>query len=102
MQKAGAARVARHTWLLMAGLLSVIPVFANDHKPIKPAPKADPELLEFLGSWRGGDGNGIDPLMFAHVDPVKLTKAKHQKADKPVPPSKDQPPNQMSYSELQP
>ena len=43
----------------------------------------DPELLEFLADWQGADGNWVDPMTFARIDPAKV-KA-HAPRNAPVP-----------------
>ncbi|MDE2234456.1 MAG: hypothetical protein KGL13_01885 [Gammaproteobacteria bacterium] len=94
--------MAKSVWMLMLGLLWAAGVYAADHKPAAPVPKVDPELLEFLGSWQGSDGGGVDPMMFARIDPKNISRNKTQKPAKPVP-SVKQPPNEpMEVWGLQP
>jgi len=86
--------VDKHYWLLMAALLFATSVFAADQKPVQPPPKADPELLEFLGTWQGSDGTWVDPMAFARIDPGKLTENRTTHEGKSTPPAKEPPPNQ--------
>ena len=61
---------------LLPGLMLIAPLHAAD----KPAPvhasaaasAADPALIEFLADWLGTDGQWVDPLTFADVDPTKV------------------------------
>lgn len=74
--------------LLMAALLCGSAAYAKTPKPAAPPPKADPALLEFLGSWQSSDGTWVDPMTFARIDPEKLTAEHARQTGKPVPPSK--------------
>lgn len=69
--------MASHSGLLLAALL-VLPAWADNPAPKTPAPppQADPELIEFIGSWQGANGQWVDPMTFASIDPAKL-KAAH-------------------------
>ncbi|MGB9428555.1 MAG: hypothetical protein WCC11_01545 [Gammaproteobacteria bacterium] len=73
----------------MTALLFSAPVFASQQKSVVPPPKADPALLEFLGSWQGADGKWVDPMTFARIDPDKLAAEHARREGKPLPPSKD-------------
>ena len=59
---------------LLPGLLLSLPL----HAAAKPAPahaastRADPALIEFLADWQGKDGQWVDPLTFADIDPAKV------------------------------
>ncbi len=86
--------MVKQGWLMTA-LLFAIPVFAADQKPVAPPPKADPALLEFLGSWRGSDGAWLDPMTFARIDPGKLAEEKAPRGGKPPVPAK-QPPSKQA------
>ena len=65
--------LARALAALLPGLLIAAPL----HAAAKPAPApaaasaADPALIEFLADWQGKDGQWVDPLGFADVDPAK-------------------------------
>lgn len=72
--------------LLLAALLGGASVFAQ--APKTPLPKADPALLEFLGSWQTSDGKWVDPMTFARIDPDKLTAERTRHDGKPLPSSK--------------
>lgn len=60
-------------WLAPVLMLAALPVLASNKPPAKkPAPKRpDPALLEFLGTWESPDGNWVDPMTFARIDPAK-------------------------------
>ncbi len=61
---------------LLPGLCFALPLHAAD----KPAPvhapaaakTADAALIEFLADWQGKDGQWVDPLTFADIDPAKV------------------------------
>lgn len=57
---------------LLPGLLLSLPLLAAN----APAPAAgsavDPALIEFLADWQGKDGQWVDPLTFADIDPAKV------------------------------
>jgi len=91
--------MVKQGWLVMTALLLAIPVFAADQKPVAPPPKADPALLEFLGSWRGSDGEWLDPMTFARIDPGKLAEEKARREGKPPVPAKQPPPKQAGDRE---
>lgn len=66
-------------------LLASLPLWAA--APAAPAQLPDDQLLEFLADWQGPDGNWLDPMTFASVDPAKVAAAKTktpQKAPAPV------------------
>ena len=75
--------MVRHAWLAAAVLLCAFPAFAGNEKAAPPPPKADPALLEFLGSWQGTDGQWVDPMTFASIDPSKVKEATAQRDGKP-------------------
>ena len=58
----------------LSGLCFSLPLHAAD----KPAPApaaataADPALIAFLADWQGKDGQWVDPLTFADIDPAKV------------------------------
>ncbi|MGA9852940.1 MAG: hypothetical protein WBR15_08430 [Gammaproteobacteria bacterium] len=84
--------MAKYAWLMVTALLCTVPVFAANPKPATPPPpKADPALLEFLGSWQGADGKWVDPMTFASIDPDKLAAENARREGKPLPP-KETPP----------
>ena len=92
--------MVKHGWLVPAVLLVAFPVFAAEQKPAPAPPKADPELLEFLGSWQGSDGKWVDPMTFARIDPGKLAADKARHASKtPPPPAKQPPANQAGWAQ---
>lgn len=89
--------MARYSWLLVTALLFTVSAFAANPKPATPAPtKVDPALLEFLGSWQASDGQWVDPMAFAHVDPSKLAQEKVRPEEQTSPPVKQAPPNLAS------
>ncbi|MGH8283265.1 MAG: hypothetical protein ACRESE_05410 [Gammaproteobacteria bacterium] len=89
--------MARYSWLLAIALLFTASAYTANPKPVSPPPqKVDPELLEFLGSWQASDGQWVDPLTFARVDPNKLTEDKAHPENKTSPPAKQAPPNLAS------
>ncbi|MGH8306655.1 MAG: hypothetical protein ACRER0_00125 [Gammaproteobacteria bacterium] len=89
--------MAKYTWLLVTALLFTVSVFAADPQPVtSPPQKVDPALLEFLGSWQTNDGQWVDPMTFARVDPDKLAKEKAHPENKTSPPAKQVPPNLAS------
>ena len=89
--------MVRHAWLAAVLLLCAFPAFAGGEKAAPPPPKADPALLEFLGSWQGTDGQWVDPMTFASIDPSKVKEASAQRDGKPsVPPAKANPPDKSA------
>lgn len=92
--------MAKLPTLLFTMLLLVAPAFAATQKTVSPPPKADPALLEFLGSWQTQDGKWVDPMTFARIDPGKLAAEHAHHTDKPLPPLKDgHPGNPLSGGE---
>jgi hypothetical protein len=85
--------VVRQLWLAIAILLCAAPVFAGEQKTVPPQPKVDPALLEFIGAWQASDGEWVDPMTFARIDPGKLTEEKARREGKTIPPAKQPPPN---------
>lgn len=80
---------ARLTAVLLPGLCFALPL----HAAGKPAPvpavagAADPALIEFLADWQGKDGQWLDPLTFADIDPAKVqtdAAKRHGKAPAPA------------------
>lgn len=66
---------------LLPGLLLTAPL----HAAAKPAPAAlaaDPALIEFLADWQGKDGQWVDPLTFADIDPAKVKADAAKRQDK--------------------
>lgn len=54
--------------LLLAPLLiAALPAHAAD----KSAP-ADAQVLDFIADWQGADGQWVDPMTFARIDPAKV------------------------------
>lgn len=80
--------MAKSAAFLLAALLCGSAAYAKTPKPTAPPPKADPALLEFLGSWQASDGTWVDPMTFARIDPDKLAAEHASRNGKPVPPSK--------------
>jgi hypothetical protein len=73
------------------GLLA-LPLFLASGAPFAAAPAAqpaavDPELLEFLADWQGADGNWVDPMTFARIDPAKIKAddTRHETSPTPAP-----------------
>jgi len=81
--------MAKFPTLLVAVLLLIAPAFAATQRTPTPPPKADPALLEFLGSWQTSDGKWVDPMTFARIDPNKLAAEHARHTGKPLPPPKD-------------
>ena len=57
--------------------LLVLPLLITPVAPYAAVPAAktvavDPRLLEFLADWQGADGNWVDPMTFARIDPAKV------------------------------
>ena len=80
--------MAKFSALFLAALLGGAAAFASAPKTAAPPPKADPALLEFLGSWQTSDGKWVDPMTFARIDPDKLAAEHARHTGKPLPPSK--------------
>jgi hypothetical protein len=80
--------MAKIPTLLLTMLLFVAPAFAATQKAAAPPPKADPALLEFLGSWQTSNGTWVDPMTFARIDPAKLAAEHARHAGKSFTPSK--------------
>ena len=75
--------------LSLAALLCGAAAFAGTTKNAAPLPpKADPALLEFLGSWQGSDGKWVDPMTFARIDPARLVAEHARHTGKPLTPAK--------------
>ncbi len=55
---------------LLPALLAVAPTLLADTAPKPPAPDSD--LLEFMADWQGNDGQWVDPMTFARIDPAKV------------------------------
>ncbi|MGH8377417.1 MAG: hypothetical protein ACRER7_00525 [Gammaproteobacteria bacterium] len=86
--------MAKYIRLFVMALLFTVSAFAADPQPVTPpSQKVDPALLEFLGSWQASDGQWVDPMTFARVDPNKLATEKARPEDKIPPPVKQAPPN---------
>jgi hypothetical protein len=73
------------------GLLA-LPLFLASGAPYAAVPAAqpgavDPELLEFLADWQGADGNWVDPMTFARIDPAKIKTddSRHSPSSVPAP-----------------
>lgn len=73
------------------GLLA-LPLFLAAGTPYAAAPAVqpsavDPELLEFLADWQGADGNWVDPMTFARIDPtkIKVDDGRHTPSSVPAP-----------------
>jgi hypothetical protein len=86
--------MAKFAWLVPALVLVAAPALAVDKSPPKKhavvAPKPDPALLEFLGTWESPDGRWVDPMTFARIDPDK-TRQEKAKQDGKLPPSASKP-----------
>lgn len=80
--------MAKFAAVFLGTLLCSAAVFAQAPKAATPPPKADPALLEFLGSWQTSDGKWVDPMTFARIDPEKLADEHARHTGKPVPPTK--------------
>lgn len=84
--------MAKFTAVFLAALLCTAAAFAGTAKTvIPPPPKADPALLEFLGSWQASDGKWVDPMTFARIDPERLAAEHARRTDKPLPPKGSNP-----------
>lgn len=57
-------------------ILANLPFLASAKTAIKhtkpAAHKPDPALLEFLGTWESPDGQWVDPMTFARINPDKM------------------------------
>jgi len=60
------------TGLLLTGLLAA----GSSNPPPEPA---DPEMLEFLGSFETRDGKWVDPLSLNDREPEKTKPAREEK-----------------------
>jgi Spy/CpxP family protein refolding chaperone len=82
--------MAKFSALSLAALLccnaAAFAVTAKTAAP--PPPKADPALLEFLGSWQSSDGKWVDPMTFARFDPARQAAEHARHAGKPLTPPK--------------
>jgi hypothetical protein len=82
--------MARLIWLVPALMLATVPALAVNKSPPKKHPvvaqKPDPALLEFLGTWESPDGNWVDPMTFARIDPDKTRQDKAKQEGKLSPP----------------
>ena len=77
-------------------LLASLPLWAA--APAAPALVADDQLLEFLADWQGTDGNWVDPMTFASVDPAKVAAAKTKTLQKaPAPATRANPSSRPAY-----
>lgn len=71
---------------LLPGLLLTTPL----HAAANPAPAplaADSALIEFLADWQGKDGQWVDPLTFADIDPAKVKADADKRRDKSAAPA---------------
>lgn len=70
--------MAKRLLLLLA--LMILPLLVASKPLPLPHPntfqRPDPVLLEFLGTWESQDGNWVDPMTFARIDPGKLKQDK--------------------------
>jgi hypothetical protein len=76
-------------WLLLSFTL-MAPLRAENTPP---AP-ADAKVLDFIADWQGADGQWVDPMTFARIDPAKVKAEdarRHGKSPAPASPSKDAP-----------
>ena len=81
--------MAKFSALSLAALLCSAAAFAGTAKTaVPPPPKADPALLEFLGSWQSSDGKWVDPMTFARVDPARQAAEHARHTGKPLTPPK--------------
>lgn len=71
--------------LAMALLLASLPLWAA--APAAPVPLPDDQLLEFLADWQGADGQWVDPMTFASIDPAKVAAGKTKIPQKPPAPA---------------
>ncbi len=49
---------------------------------------ADPMVLDFMADWQGSDGQWVDPMTFARIDPAKVRAddaKRHGKTPIPAP-----------------
>lgn len=91
--------MVKQAGLLMMALLLSAPAFAGHPESVPPAPKADPALLEFIGSWQSSDGKWVDPMTFVRVNPEKLAGEKSRRAGTPAPASAKLPPPNLARAE---
>ena len=88
--------MVKHAWLIVTALVLTIPAFAGNPKSASPLPpKVDPALLEFIGSWQASDGQWVDPMTFARIDPSKLAEEKARREGKALPPAKETLPDKL-------
>lgn len=91
--------MVKYAVALMVALGFSLPVLAGGSKIVAPAPKimrpppikVDPGLLEFLGAWETSDGQAVDPMMFASINPVQLEAAHARAHGKSQPPAGSSP-----------
>ena len=78
-------RQVRHAvWLLLPLALAVAPSRAAD----KPAdPNVDARVLDFMADWQGDDGQWVDPMTFARIDPAKVKAEAARRHGKPPTPA---------------
>jgi hypothetical protein len=64
-------------------LFSALPAHA-DTRPLAPS---DAKVLDFMADWQGDDGQWVDPMTFARIDPAKVKADEARRHGKPLPPA---------------
>jgi hypothetical protein len=68
--------------LLFPFLIAALPAAANTslHTP------SDAKVLDYMADWQGDDGQWMDPMTFARIDPAKVKVDEVHHNGKPLPP----------------
>jgi len=68
--------MGKFSLLAAALILANLPFMAIGKSAVKhtkpAAHRPDPALLEFLGTWESSDGQWVDPMTFARINPGKV------------------------------
>lgn len=69
--------------LLLPLALAAGALQAKDEPPLP----ADPQVLDFMADWQDSQGQWVDPMTFARIDPAKVRTEAERHRDKSRPPA---------------
>jgi hypothetical protein len=55
------------------------------HAGSTPLPASDAKVLDYMADWQGDDGQWVDPMTFARIDPAKVKADAARRHGKPTP-----------------